>query len=80
MNAAVVYFDVQKVKRGYYQLFPILISENPKEEPEFEITRKYFATLEKSIKERPEFYLWSHKRWKYTRKFVEEQNERLKTH
>ena len=66
-NYPVLYLDIQKVKRGYYSAEIRTICKKPREVPEFYITRKYHAILERNIRERPELWLWSHKRWKYFR-------------
>lgn len=66
-NMPVVFFDVRKPKRGFYTLEIKIISENPFAEKENAITEKYMKTLENIIKEKPEYWLWSHKRWKYSR-------------
>ncbi len=66
-NFPVYFLDIQKIKRGYYSAEFKLICENPKDVPEFYITRKYLSMLEQNILERPELWLWSHKRWKYYR-------------
>jgi len=65
LDMAVVYLQVEKLKRGYYQATFISISENPKEEPAFKITGDYLTELEKQIRKAPEYYLWTHKRWKH---------------
>lgn len=64
-NCAYVYLQVNKVKRGYYEISFELISENPKEIPDYELTDSYLNKIEKQIKEKPEFYLWSHNRFKH---------------
>lgn len=64
LDFSVFYFKVEKVKRGYYTATFVLLVENPKEYPDFEITRKFFDALEAQIHQKPEYYLWSHKRWK----------------
>lgn len=64
-GAAVCYLDVKKIKRGFYEGKVKLISENPMETAEFEITEKYSRLLEKTIRRAPEYYLWTHNRWKY---------------
>ncbi len=61
----VVFIDTKKIKRGYYQATYRMISENPKATSDFEITEKYIRLLEEQIKYQPEYYLWSHKRWKH---------------
>ncbi|MCK5857379.1 MAG: lysophospholipid acyltransferase family protein [Bacteroidales bacterium] len=67
MDLAVVFIDIQKVKRGYYEITAHTLYDNPKETSENEITDKYFEILEKVIQKNPEYWLWSHKRWKYKR-------------
>jgi len=64
-NCAYVYMQVTKVKRGYYEINFELISENTKEVPDYELTDLYLKKIEKQIKEKPEFYLWSHNRFKH---------------
>ena len=64
-NMPVVYLHVEKVKRGYYHATFKTLTSNPSEEPPFEVVKKYFDELEKQIKAAPEYYLWTHKRWKH---------------
>ena len=47
---------MKKLKQGYYSIEFIELNNN--------ITEKYVEYLEKSIIEKPEFWLWSHNRWK----------------
>ena len=65
LDMAVVYLHVKKKKRGFYEATFETLSYRPAEEADFDITRTYFDLLEKQIKEAPEFYLWTHKRWKH---------------
>jgi len=60
----VIFTDIQRVKRGYYTLELSYISLNPKETEKGEITTNYASRLEKIIRNKPEDWLWSHKRWK----------------
>ena len=64
---AFFYGHVTRVKRGHYNCEMRLISRNTKEMADFEITDLYYKELEKSIRNQPELYLWSHNRWKRTR-------------
>ncbi|MCI1779716.1 MAG: acetyltransferase [Bacteroidales bacterium] len=68
MGFAVFYFDVKRVKRGYYSCRLVKITEDASLMPEFAITEKYMRMLEKTIREAPQYWLWSHNRWKRTRK------------
>lgn len=43
------------------------LSENAKSAPDFKITEAYIKEVEKQIQEAPEFYFWTHKRWKHRR-------------
>ncbi len=65
LDMAVVYLHVIKLKRGYYQASFINITDFPRDEPDFKITKTFFTLLEKQIKTGPEYYLWTHKRWKH---------------
>lgn len=65
LDMAVVYLHVEKTKRGYYKASFINITDFPKNEPPFYITKTYFSLLEKQIRKTPEYYLWTHKRWKH---------------
>jgi len=66
-NWPVIYVDIQKVKRGFYKLELVLLTENPASLPDGEITRLYAQHVEKSIMQEPAYWLWSHKRWKHVR-------------
>ncbi|MBR0048267.1 MAG: lysophospholipid acyltransferase family protein [Prevotella sp.] len=64
---AVFFADVRRVRRGYYEADMRLITREPKETSEYEITDIYFRELESAIRHQPELWLWTHKRWKRTR-------------
>lgn len=63
-NRPVFYFDIKRVKRGYYEIDCVPLCLVPSETKEHEITEKFFDYLNTSIQRGPEFWLWSHKRWK----------------
>lgn len=65
LDMAVVYLHVEKIKRGYYRASFITITTEPQAEPDFMITRTFFKLLEKQIRKAPQYYLWTHKRWKH---------------
>jgi len=66
-DTPVFYADEQRVSRGYYTITFSLLCENPKEVGEGEMIRMYKDRLEKAIRQKPAFWLWSHKRWKHQR-------------
>ncbi len=61
----VVFLKTRRVKRGYYSSKATVVTLNPQEEEYGVITEKYIALLEAQIREKPEHWLWSHKRWKF---------------
>ncbi|MES2829389.1 MAG: lysophospholipid acyltransferase family protein [Bacteroidota bacterium] len=64
-NRPVIYFNMQLVKRGYYEVDCYLVTDNPKSLRDGEITQKNFALLEEIITKNPPYWLWSHRRWKH---------------
>ena len=68
LDLAVVFLKVTKLKRGYYQaeLIPITISGRTTEE--HQITNQFLRLTEEQIRQRPELYLWTHRRWKHRNK------------
>ncbi|PHS09517.1 MAG: lipid A biosynthesis acyltransferase [Kordia sp.] len=64
-DLAVCYFKIEKLKRGYYKATYVPLAENPKDFQNFEITELFFKEVEKQLYEAPEYYLWTHKRWKH---------------
>ncbi|HEU4551378.1 MAG TPA: lysophospholipid acyltransferase family protein [Chitinophaga sp.] len=64
-NIPVVFADIRKVKRGYYKAQLKLMFDNPLAVPEGKITEAFVQYLEKNIREQPEVWVWSHKRWKH---------------
>lgn len=64
----VIFLRVKKVKRGYYEATFELMFDNPKAIPDYQISDEFLRRVEKQIYEAPEFYLWTHKRWKHRKK------------
>jgi len=64
----VIFLRVKKVKRGYYEATFELMFDNPKEVPDYQISDEFLRRVEKQIYEAPEYYLWTHKRWKHRKK------------
>ena len=69
MNFALIYLKIEKIKRGYYKGTIVPISERPNDMKKGEITNKFINELESQIRQTPEYYLWSHKRWKHHSEF-----------
>ena len=63
----VIYYTVDKARRGHYTVRFELLCEHPNEVPQYSIVESYARRLEADIRRRPELWLWSHRRWKLTR-------------
>lgn len=64
----VIFLKTKKIKRGYYEgSFEILSDGTAKDFPNYEITDNFLKLVEQQIYDAPEYYLWTHKRWKHRR-------------
>lgn len=79
-NYPVVFLKMNRVKRGYYESEFIMIATEPKNTTEYEITEKYMLLLEQKINEHPEFWLWTHNRWKHRRDSEEVLSKKHNSH
>jgi Kdo2-lipid IVA lauroyltransferase/acyltransferase len=59
------YASIKKVSRGKYHSELVLLGDKDQELTEDELMHRYVELLEKDIREHPEFWLWSHRRWKH---------------
>lgn len=66
-NFPVLYARINKVKRGHYTIEFVDAIEEPTQTAYGEITKRVNRLLEKDIIQQPEYWLWTHKRWKHTR-------------
>ena len=66
-NYPVVYGRLNKLKRGHYSLDFFDVTDTPKETAHGEITEKVTQMLEKDIQALPQYWLWTHRRWKHKR-------------
>ena len=79
VDALIYYADVKRTRRGYYLCEFKPLTHRPKEVPDYELTDRFTHLLEEMIKERPDFWLWSHKRWKRTKEeWIRRQQEQEK--
>lgn len=65
LDLSVTYLKINKVKRGYYIAELVPITDDAKSLKKYEITDFFIKELENQIYEAPEYYLWTHKRWKH---------------
>lgn len=64
-NAVVVYLDIRHAGNGCWEAHSTLVTDAPGETAPHEITRAFASLLEESIQEAPQYWLWSHRRWKH---------------
>jgi len=61
----IMFMKIKKVKRGFYEMEFELLTDDAKSIPDYQITETFLRKVEQQILEAPEFYLWTHKRWKH---------------
>lgn len=66
-NYPVFYYHVDKPRRGRYTVTFKLLCDNPAAVPQYAIEEQYIRALEADLREKPEYWLWSHRRWKLRR-------------
>lgn len=71
LDLTIMYIQVDKVKRGYYQATIKLLSDDPKSVPDYQITDAFTELLEAQIRKDPAYYLWTHNRFKHMDKVPE---------
>src|SRR5690554_7119830 len=65
LNMNILYITIEKVKRGYYKSSFSEITDDIKNEPKYRPTRMFLNKTEEQIRKAPEYYFWTHKRWKH---------------
>lgn len=78
-DLAVVLMKTKKIKRGYYETSFELLAENPNEFDDYQITDLFLEKIESQIREKPEYYFWTHKRWKHSHEINDELKRRSKS-
>jgi KDO2-lipid IV(A) lauroyltransferase len=68
-NSVVVNMSTTKIKRGYYEVKFEVITDSPNKFDNFKIIDKFLDITEKNIKAQPEYYLWTHNRFKHKDKY-----------
>jgi Kdo2-lipid IVA lauroyltransferase/acyltransferase len=59
-----VYYEIKKVKRGFYEASPIIVALPPYEKTSETVIENYVRIVERVIQANPSGWLWSHNRWK----------------
>ena len=63
-NMPVLYYEVKKVHRGYYEVTFSKLCDTPNDTPLYTVTALYVQRLKATIDSAPQYWLWSHNRWK----------------
>ncbi|MGB0932006.1 MAG: lysophospholipid acyltransferase family protein [Chitinophagales bacterium] len=66
-NFPVLFGYIKKIKRGYYEMEFVKVEDQPQQTASGEITEKHTRFLEEEIKNAPQYWLWTHRRWKLKR-------------
>ena len=66
------YASVQRTERGSYRVVTSQLGAPPYEKQDLSILQRYIACSENEIMSAPANWLWTHNRWKYTRRDNEE--------
>ncbi len=80
LKCTTYYMTMVKEKRGYYLCKIEPLVKDPSVMPDFELTDLYFQRLSETLHQHPELWLWSHNRWKRSRKQVDEIENRVRKH
>lgn len=64
-GCAVVFVFLKKLRRGYYHTEFMLATEDASALETAELTKIYINALTQRMREQPENWLWSHRRWKW---------------
>lgn len=65
LDMNVLYLKVSKVKRGFYKAEFIPITDDIQNEEKYNVTKRFLKLSEEQILEKPDYYFWTHKRWKH---------------
>ncbi|WP_299391824.1 lysophospholipid acyltransferase family protein [uncultured Gelidibacter sp.] len=72
LDMSVVFFGVKRIKRGFYEVTFETLAANPHDFKDYEISDLFTKKVEAQIYEAPEYYLWTHRRWKHRNSVPEE--------
>lgn len=64
-DAVVIFASIKKFKRGHYEAIFSVNEENPRSLTEEQLTEKFVRYLENNIRQYPDLWLWSHRRWRW---------------
>lgn len=60
----VVFYEIRKIRRGFYEAWPVEIAVPPYGKESTDMIEKYVRAVENAVRKNPSGWLWSHNRWK----------------
>ena len=63
----VIFLKTKKIKRGFYSTRLVELERPLHTYPDYAVTDRFLSILEEQIKEAPQYYFWTHKRFKHRR-------------
>jgi len=66
-NYPIVILNTIKIKRGFYETTFEVLAKDPRSFPDYQITDLFMQKLEKQIIDQPDYYFWTHNRFKYVK-------------
>jgi len=63
----VIYISIQQPRRGYYEMGAEVLVEDPRSMSENDINQLHTDRLQRDIRQKPDLWLWTHRRWKHKR-------------
>ncbi|MBN1180674.1 MAG: lysophospholipid acyltransferase family protein [Bacteroidales bacterium] len=73
---AVIFYKCSKPRRGYYEVEILKLFDDASKTKPYEITQKHTEILEEIIREKPELWLWTHRRWKLKNRKAQEHEQK----
>ena len=64
-NMNVVFMDTKKIKRGYYETSFTVLTNDARKYKDYDLTDEFLEMVEKQVRKKPEYYFWTHKRFKH---------------
>jgi KDO2-lipid IV(A) lauroyltransferase len=65
LDFPVLFGRISKIKRGFYSIRFSVVCNDPRKQPHGSIIESTTHILEQQIRDNPQYWLWSHRRWKH---------------
>lgn len=68
LDLSTAFLKVKKISRGHYEAEILTLAEDSRMYKDYELTDLFLKEVEQQIYEAPEYYFWTHRRWKHRNK------------